>query len=181
VVKHFPHLTTVFLSYIAAFLLFLFLGPDFFRNLILPFGALGLFIAGMLYTYSFTASTGAVLLITLAPLYPPGVIAVIAGIGATLADVTIFRLIRNDLKEEVHRIGSSLIMRRIGGAPLFRDHWFRDVLGALILASPLPDEIGIAIMASAKIKEGPFSLLTFISDTIGIYLLVIAVTAVGLT
>ncbi len=47
-------------------------------------------------------------------------------------------------------------------------------MGALVIASPIPDEIGIAIMSSAKIDTVSFALLTFIADVLGIYALVSA-------
>jgi hypothetical protein len=174
VLKHFPRLTTVALSYVAAFLLFLFLGPDFFEGLILPFGLLGILVAGVLYSYSFTASVGALILVSVAHDYAPGVAAVVGGIGALLADIAIFKFIREDLKREIGHIAKTEFMRLIGSVPIVKERWFRNVFGALILASPFPDEIGIAIMASAKIEEGTFTLLAFIADMFGIYLLVIA-------
>ena len=177
-VEHFPRLTTVALSYLAAFLLFSFLGPDFFDNLIRPFGIFGVLLAGMLYTYSFTASAGALLLISVSNDFSPGLIAVVGGVGSLISDLTIFKLIRNDLHREVARIGRAPLVKRIGASPVFKEKWFRDALGALILASPLPDEIAIAIIASAKIKEDAFLYLAFVADMVGIFVLVYSVQAV---
>jgi hypothetical protein len=172
----FPRLTTIGLSYIAAFMVFAFLGPDFFGKIITPLGIFGIFIAGMLYTYSFTTSIGAILLIPFAIHYPPGLVTVVGGVGSLFGDLTIFSIIRNDLHKEVQRIASSPFMRRLGATPLFRDTWFRDLVGAAVIASPIPDEMGIAIMSSAKINTSSFALLSFIADMIGIYLLVAAVS-----
>ena len=176
--EHFPRLTTIALSYLAAFLVFAFLGPNLFGTLITPLGIFGIFLAGMLYTYSFTTSIGAILLIPFALHYPPGFVAVIGGMGSLFGDLTIFSLIRNDLHKEVDRIAKSPIMRRLGASPFFKSRWFRDILGALIIASPVPDEFGIAIMASAKIDTASFALLTFIADMLGIFLLVGVVSLV---
>ncbi|HEY4474031.1 MAG TPA: hypothetical protein VI957_02630 [Candidatus Paceibacterota bacterium] len=170
----YPRLTTIALSYIAAVLVFFFLGENFFHNLIVPLGIIGIFIAGSLYTYSFTASTGALLLIALAPHYPAGMIAVVGGIGATLADFTLFRFIGNSLHKEITRLSKSKLVCEIGATSLFCKAWFRNALGALILASPFPDELAIALMSAAKIRKETFIWLTFIADTVGIYLLVSA-------
>jgi len=177
-IEHFPRLTTIGLSYVAAFLVFAFLGPEFFSMYITPLGIFGIFLAGILYTYSFTTSIGALLLIPFALHYPPGFVAVIGGIGSLFGDLTIFSIIKNDLHKEVQRIASSRAMRRLGATPLFRSRWFRDILGALVIASPIPDEIGIAIMSSAKIDTASFALLSFIADMLGIFLLVGAVSLV---
>ncbi len=171
-IEHFPRLSTVALSYVAAFLLFSFLGGNFFEGLLTPFGLIGVFISGALYTYSFTASAGAILLIAVSANYPPGVIAVMAGLGGVLADLTIFQLIKGNLKKEVEHLAKSAIICQIGAKSIFCKHWFRELLGTLILASPLPDEIGIALMSTAKIHKDVFILLTFIADVVGVYLLV---------
>ena len=168
----YPRLTTIALSYIAAVLVFFFLGENFFHNLIVPLGIVGIFIAGALYTYSFTASTGALLLIALAPHYPVGMIAVVGGIGATLADFLLFRFFGNALHKEVARLSNSRLVCKVGAAALFCKAWFRNMLGALILASPFPDEIAVALMSAARIKKETFIWLTFIADAVGIYLLV---------
>lgn len=175
-IQHFPRLTTIALSYVAAFMVFALLGPAFFGDILTPLGIIGIFIAGLLYTYSFTTSVGAILLLPFAMHYPAGVIAIIGGLGSLFGDLTLFRVIRNHLHKEVQRIASSRFVRHIGATPLIREGWFRDILGALILASPIPDEIGIAMMASAKIDTASFTLLTFIADVLGIYALVSAVS-----
>lgn len=176
--NHFPRLSTIFLLYVAVGLLFFFLGTSFFQNFLLPFGIIGVFIAGALYTYSFTAPIGALMLVALAPDYPIGIMAVVGGIGAVLADITIFKFIRNNLKKEIEHIARSQIICTLGSRELFCRRWFRNFLGALILTSPLPDELGIAMMSTAKIKPETFILITFIMDTLGIYLLVSVVNAV---
>lgn len=176
--NHYPHLVSIGLSYIAAILLFSFLGPDFFEGLIKPFGLIGVFVAGALYTYSFTASIGALILISIAGDYAPGTIAVIGGIGSLMSDVAIFTFIRNDFKKEIAQITRTPAMRVLSGMLIFKARWFRDAVGAAVLASPLPDEIGIAIMASTRIEQGVFTMLAFIADMIGIYLLVSAASAV---
>ncbi len=170
--KRFPRLTTVVLSYVAAFFLLMFVGPEFFETLILPFGLIGVFVAGMLYTFSFTASLGALLLVSIAHDFSPGIIAVVGGIGALISDLTILKFINNDLHKEVLRLSKSRAAKWLGATPVFRNRWFRDALGALVIASPLPDEMGVAILASTKIKEDAFMYLAFIADMVGIYLLV---------
>jgi hypothetical protein len=173
--KHYPRLTTIALSYVAAGLLFVFLGASFFQTLLVPLGMFGVFIAGALYTYSFTTSLGALLLITLAPFHPLGLIAVIAGIGATIADFAIFQFVRDDLHKEVKRVAASKIIRNICAADgLLCKKWMRNAMGTLIMASPFPDELGIAMMSTTKMRKETFILLAFIVDVVGIYILVSA-------
>ncbi len=176
--KHFPRLTTIALSYAAAALLLFFLGPAFFQRIILPFGIFGVLIAGGMYTYSFTSAIGAVLLIALAPYHPAGVIAVVGGIGGAMADFSIFKFIKHDLQEEVKRITSSKAVQRICGRGIFCKRWFRNIIGIILLASPIPDEFAIAFMSVGKTDRVAFILLTFIADAIGIYFLVSAAVSI---
>jgi len=178
VLKHYPRFTTIALSYVAAGLLFIFLGPSFFQTLILPFGILGVAIAGALYTYSFTTSLGALLLVALAPYHPIGVMAIVGGIGATLSDFTIFKFVRDDLKKEVRRFGASKMIQNVCSANgILCKKWMRNLIGVMIMASPFPDELGIAMMSTTKMKRETFILLAFIVDVVGIYILVFTASA----
>ena len=171
-IKHFPRLTTIVLSYAAAFLVFGLLGAQFFHDLLAPFGIFGIFIAGVFYTFSFTSSIGALILVTVAPYFPTGVIAVVGGAGALAADLAIFNFVKHDLKKEVDRIANSAFICAVGAKNIFCQQWFRNVFGAFILASPLPDELGVAMMSTGKISKGNFALISFIVDVVGIYVLV---------
>lgn len=174
--SHYPKLSLIGLSYIAVICLIIVLGPDYFHDFVVPFGIGGMFVAGMLYTYSFTAGLGAIFLVSFLGDHSSLMIAIIGGVGAAFADVSIFRLVRSDLKREINRIASKKVFQGLVHHHLFRRTWIRDVIGLIIIASPFPDELGIAIMASTKLKEENFAMLTFIVDAIGIYLLVEAVS-----
>jgi uncharacterized membrane protein YdjX (TVP38/TMEM64 family) len=47
-------------------------------------------------------------------------------------------------------------------------------LGALIIASPVPDEIGVSILGLTKIRYWQFFMVTFILNALGIFLIVTA-------
>jgi hypothetical protein len=54
----------------------------------------------------------------------------------------------------------------------------RNTLGFLIIASPLPDEIGVALISMTRMDETTFRTLDFAANAFGIYVLAIAATAV---
>lgn len=176
--KHYPHLSFILFSYVFAAFLFLVLGSSFFHSLVLPFGIGGLFIAGMMYSYSFTIGIAALLLPAFLDQFTPVMIALVGGFGGAFADFLLFRLFKDNLKKELKRLGGTVFFKSIGRFPLMRARWFRDVLGALVIISPLPDEVGIAIMASAHLSENTFRLISFTCNVIGIYLLVSAVAGI---
>jgi hypothetical protein len=46
------------------------------------------------------------------------------------------------------------------------------VLGAFIIASPLPDELGLTLMGMSKVRLAVLVPVSFVMNAVGIYLLV---------
>src|SRR3989338_10044240 len=133
-------------------------------------GYFGAFLAGILFVSTFTVATGVVILLVLAKQLSPIEIGIIAGLGAVVGDFTIFRFIKDNLLEEV-----TPIYNRLGGTHLTAVlhtkyfSWTLPVIEAIIIASPLPDEIGVSLMGIAKMKTYKFLLLSFALNAIGIF------------
>lgn len=133
-------------------------------------GYLGAFFAGMLFVSTFTVATGAVILLVLAEQLSPLEIGIIAGAGAVVGDFTIFRFIKDNLTKEI-----TPIYNKLGGKHLTTIlhtkyfSWTLPVLGAIIIASPLPDEIGVSLMGIAKMKTYQFLFVSFVLNAIGIF------------
>jgi len=51
------------------------------------------------------------------------------------------------------------------------------VIGALIIVSPFPDELGVTLMGITKIKSYQFLILAFILDVTGVFLFVVSARA----
>lgn len=136
-------------------------------------GYLGAFVGGMLYVSSFTAAFGALLLISMTESVPIIPLCILAGLGGLVGDLLIFRFIRSELKSELHHL-----YHKFGGqfiSQLFKRNkplnWLMPIMGALIIASPLPDEIGVSMLGVSRIKTTHFALLVLMLDIIGIYAL----------
>ena len=171
--KHFPQFTAVILTYLLAFGVFAALGPATAHAIVAPLGIGGIIVAGALYTYGFTASIGAVLLFALAPDYSPVLLALLGGLGATVADLTIFGFFKGTLHKEVNKVASIPAIKFVIKSRLFRSAWVRDLLGFLIIASPLPDEIGIALISMTRMTKSTFRIVDFSANVLGIYFLAI--------
>ena len=171
VFKHYPRLSIVALTYALAFAIFGAIGPDTAHALVEPFGLGGIIVAGALYTYGFTASIGAVLLVALAPDYSPITLALLGGVGATIADLTLYRFFKGSLHLEIGRIAKIPMVSVIVKSPLLRRKKIRNILGFLVIASPLPDEIGIALISLTRMNESTFRIVDFAANVVGIYLL----------
>lgn len=162
---------------VSLLLLFFFIDTPLIQNLIKSIGRLGYigaFIVGIFFVSIFTVSPSAVILFNLAKELDPIAIAVIAGAGAVIGDYLIFRFVKDKLFEEIKPIfannGFSKLIVRMFKTPFFS--WLIPLIGAAIIASPLPDEIGISILGLSKVKNWQFILVTFILNSIGILLIV---------
>ncbi|MFZ5844967.1 MAG: hypothetical protein ACOY0S_00680 [Patescibacteria group bacterium] len=149
-----------------------------FHNFLLNlnnFGYLGAFFGGMLFVSTFAMPTGAVILFTLAQRLSPLEIGIVAGLGAVVTDMLTFRFAKDDLSDEV-----KIIYNELGGhhfnKVLYSKYfsWTLPVVGALIIASPLPDELGVSLIGLSQMKVWEFLPLSFLLNATGIFLVVSA-------
>ena len=140
---------------------------------------LGSLIAGMFFVSIFTAAPAGVVLFEMAATNPTWVVALFGGIGALIGDLMIFRFIKDSLSEDIHWVLRKTKLERLTSIfqlKLFR--WFVPFIGALIVASPLPDEIGLAMMGLSKMKTSIFVPISFVLNFLGI--LIIGLFAKGI-
>lgn len=173
---HYKNLTLVAVSLIIAILL---LTNPLFRQVLIQlgnFGYIGAFIGGLLFCSTFTASIGTVILMILAENLHPLEIGIIAGAGAVCCDLMIFHFIRNKgLISEINHF-----FKYFGGDKISHIihtkyfSWMLPVIGAIIIASPLPDELGVSLIGISKMKTYQFIILSFILNSVGIFLIVTA-------
>ena len=140
------------------------------------YGYIGAFFGGILFVSTFTVSIGTALLLLLAETLHPIEIGIIAGIGAVVGDLVIFQYIRNkglisEIKHFFEFFGSDKL-KHLVHTKYFS--WTLPVLGAIIIASPLPDEMGVGLMGISKLKTSQFILLSFVLNAIGIFIVVTA-------
>ncbi len=171
----YKNLTLLFIGLVIAFFLYRF---EMFHSFLLSFGDLGYigaFIAGFLFVSSFTAATGILILLILAEQLIPIEIALLAGLGAVCGDLLIFHFVKDSLVKEV-----TPIFNKLGGKHLTTllhtkyFSWSLPLIGALIIVSPFPDEIGVSLMGLSKMSTYKFFILSFILNTLGIFLVISA-------
>lgn len=168
----FKNITFLLLSLIAAYYFF---QNENIHSLLLhlgKFGYVSAFLAGMLFVSTFTISIGAIMLLVLLEYLNPVEICIIAGMGSVVSDVMIFRYIKTagflkEIKAFYKYFGGNKISH------LFHTKyfgWTLPVIGALLIASPLPDELGVSLMGISKMKTIQFMFIAFLLDSIGIFL-----------
>lgn len=154
-----------------------------FRALVFHLGNLGYigaFVGGILFVSTYTVSIGTVILLLLTGSINPILIGLVAGIGAVIGDLVIFQYIRNkglisEIKHFFEFFGGDRLIHLIHSKYF---SWTLPVLGAIIVASPLPDEMGIGLMGISKLKTSQFILLSFALNAMGIFLIVSAGTLI---
>lgn len=156
-------------------LLFLFADAPAIKNIISGIGALGyagMFLAGMFFVSIFTVAPASVVLLFFTRQYAIWQIAGVAGLGAVMGDYLIFRFLKDGVFEELRPVFSRFVKfpyLRLFQTPYFS--WIIPILGAIIIASPLPDEVGIGILGLSKVKSWQFMLISFALNAAGIFVI----------
>ncbi len=132
----------------------------------------GSFIGGIFFTSIFTAAPATVVLGEIASENSPYWTAFFGACGALVGDYLIFRLVRDSLSEHMHYAFRSIKKNRfIATLKIRKFGWFSSIIGAIIIASPLPDEIGLTLMGLSKVKTSTFIPLSFALNFVGILLI----------
>ena len=139
-------------------------------------GVLTLFIMGYLFSFGFSTPFSIGFFLSLPP-GTPGIIALVGGFGAMLADLTIFGLIRISFKDEFNKLKSEKMIKKMNGMkrviPKKVRLYLLYALAGFVIASPLPDELGVAMIAGlTKIKPNVMAGLSFLLNTAGIWIII---------
>lgn len=134
-------------------------------------GYLSIFVAGMFYSSIFTAAPATVALYEISEQTPILIVAAIGAVGALLSDLFLFTFVRNSLSDDIVRIFKKFhkshgYRYKFLLRPYF--HWLVVFMGGLIIASPLPDELGLAIMGFTKLDPKEFAIVSLFFNFLGI-------------
>ena len=134
------------------------------------FEILGTFIAGMFFTSIFTTAPAIAALGEMSIVQGLFATSLVGAMGSVVGDFVIFRFVRDRLSAHVSEIlAHRSVWRRFH--LLFKHRffrWFTFLAGGFILASPLPDELGIAVLGFSKMRMKYFVLLSFAFNFLGI-------------
>jgi hypothetical protein len=117
-------------------------------------GYYGIFIAGLLYSYSFSGAFSAGILLAISNSQQnlnPFIGAIIGGLAAGLSDLFILKYIKENLTEEIMGFLHEKYIEAISSKIHTRiKKIFNPVLGIIFIASPLPDEIGLTFLSGIQ-------------------------------
>lgn len=171
-------LTAFAASIILAYLLFNSMDAESFLAAHYELRNAAAFISGILYAFGFTAPFGAGVFILLNP--PTGEVlklGVTGGLGAVAADYILFKFVRLSFNDEFDALKTTPAIRTAHlKFKAFLPEKVREytllALAGIFIASPLPDEIGVSLLAGfTDLKEGQLALLSFALNTAGILVL----------
>jgi len=173
---------------------------------LLPYTLVITFIAGFFFTSFLTVPISMAMLIILAKTSDPLLIALVGGLGAMFGDLLLVKIFRDLVFKEfpLLTLGSTIVRFAVSlYAPFLENNlktldgfiqnpinhnlkflhsnwirtWILPVLGAAIIASPFPDEIGLVLLGASKIQYYKIALIAYVFNTIGIYLIAVSVRA----
>jgi hypothetical protein len=147
------------------------------NNLIAQIGSLGYvsaFFAGIFFVSIFTVAPSSIIIFDLANQLNAFGVAILAGAGAVVGDYIIYRFLKDrvfdELKIIIDKVPRPKFLLKFFLTPYFS--WLVPLWGALIIASPLPDELGVSILGLSKISRLQFIFVTFFLNTVGIMAIV---------
>lgn len=137
------------------------------------FQFLGSFIAGLFFTSVFTTAPAIAALGEISLMYTILPTALFGAAGAVVGDLIIFKFIRDEFSDHLlelfeHRKKGKRL-RALVKTKIF--HWLSLFVGGLIVASPLPDELGVGLFGFSKMKTSWFILFSFTFNFLGIVLI----------
>lgn len=140
------------------------------------FGYPGIFVAGLLFSYGFTTPFAIAAFVAAAPEVNPWIAAPLGGFGAFLSDLLIFEFLRvSFFGAELERLRTASFVQRIHrllhheSTPERLRRWLLWGSAAVVIASPLPDELGVALLSgTTNMSERAFGAICVTMNTVGI-------------
>ncbi len=131
------------------------------------------FISGMFFTSIFTLAPASIALVHISETAPMVGVFFWGGLGAMFGDLILFLFIRDrfadDLKKVFRPSSTKYLLKSLHFGFM---RWLSPVIGAIIIASPLPDEFGITLLGMSKMKVIVLMPIAFVMNMLGIYLLI---------
>jgi hypothetical protein len=138
--------------------------------------SIGDFIGGVFFSFGFTVPFSIGFFLTS---HPSNIFlsTFIAGIGSVIGDLVIFRTIKFSFMDEFRELEKKKAIQKIekivkNNRHVLVSHYLVYIFAGLALATPVPDEIGVAMLAGlTTIKPSKLAIISFILHAIPIFML----------
>lgn len=135
-------------------------------------------VAGLLSVSFFTAAPALLLVVELAQHLNPWLLALLVAIGSVVGDWLILKFFEERIFTELRPIFTKLRLPQLKkrlNRPSTR--WVLALTGALFISSPLPDEIGLALMGISRYNRFKILVICFVLNFIGAFVVINAANA----
>lgn len=178
--EKYPKFLLLFITIVIAYIMFYGKTYPPIQNFLSSVGYLGTFISGIFFVYGFTAAPATVILLVLAKEQNIWIACLIGGLGALIGDLIIFKFLRVSFADEVSRLMHEQLIGKVSKKiPNIFKKYLVPVFAGFIIASPLPDEIGVALFAVTEhISMKLFTVISYVLNTIGIYIILLIGTSI---
>ena len=172
--------TTLAIAFMLAFIIFLNSAAmiatiDFAKNLTY----VGVFLVGILSVSFFTALPAFVLLVQFAQQFDPVALAIVAGAGAMIGDWLLLQFFEERVFRELKPVFSKLHVDALFKKLQRRSMaWILLLVGVVVLTTPVPDEIGIALLGISHVKKPVLLIICFALNTLGMLTIVLTARAI---
>ena len=130
---------------------------------------IGALVAGLLFTSFFTTPLAIAMFLALAPEMNIFVLVTTGALGALVGDLTMYGFIRHTFEKDVDYLLSRPKYKRIMAILNRRTfRWIIPLVGAIIIASPFPEELGISLLSVAHMKASTLAVVSFTVNSIAI-------------
>jgi len=174
-VSHFAHnALALLMSVFLAYLVFMSGILEYILTRTTEIELMGAFVAGFFFTSLISTAPAIVALGTIAGAghEPLWMVAMVGGFGSLLGDLILFVFLKNHVADELYQLTLHPSGRRFKKLIHLRSvRWLFGLIGALIIASPLPDELGLVLMGVGKIRIWLLAIFSFVFNAIGIYII----------
>lgn len=169
----YPRFLLLLLTFALAYFIFKERSFDPLHDALTSLGYIGTFLTGIFFVYGFTAAPATAILLILAKEQDIFLTGLVAGLGALAGDLFIFKFIRYSFADEIKKIRKEKIFNFVKGRiPRFIRVYLAPVFAGFIIASPLPDEIGVALLAgTTKVSTKAFLIISYVLNTGGIFVI----------
>src|SRR3989338_8522814 len=167
----YPKFLLLFITFIVAYLIFAGRTYQPLNDFIFSIGYFGMFIACVMFAYGFTAAPATAMMLIMAKELNIVAAGLVGGFGALVGDLIIFSFIRLSFADEIERLSHEKIFKKFNGnIPISIKKYLIPVFAGFIIASPLPDEVGITLLAAYRhVSIQFFTLISYVLNTIGIF------------
>ena len=129
------------------------------------------FVIGIFFTSAFTIAPAAIFLAQLSQTISPWTVALFGALGAMCGDLILFLFIRDRLASDIESLfRKSAVRHFLNSLSLGFWKWLAPILGALIIASPLPDEFGVSLLGLSRVRVAVLLPIVFVMNFLGILL-----------